>query len=125
MLSDDHKDFCQCLAAAIVDFLVSEEDTKPFIRQSSEPTQVFTNDYHTPVIMNNRSKELVSQVVAIVNTLGCGDLLVSVVSALCSKSGLYPVVETLGPAIVDISRNFKLESRPLQSLLDYCVYIFS
>ena len=69
--------------------------------------------------MNNRSKEFVSQLVAVINTLGCGDLLTSLVSALCSKPGLYPVTETLGPAIVDIRQRFKLG--PLQSVLDYCV----
>ena len=120
LLGDDHKEFCQSLVASAVDFVLGEEDMRPFF-SSPKPSPVSNNDYCSPVVMGNRSKELVSQLVTLLNTLECGDLLSSVVSAFCSKPGLYPVVETLGPAIVDISQRFKLDSGPLRSLLDYCV----
>ena len=121
LLSADHKEFCQFLAAAAVNFMVSEQDVPPSVRELDTNSRIFTNSYHSPVVLNNRNKMVVCQLVTILNSLGCGDLLSSVVSAFCSKPGLYPVVETLGPAIVDISQRFKLDSGPLRSLLDYCV----
>ena len=68
LLSGGQREFCQYFAAEVVNFLVSEQDTTPTV---SEPRDscLFTNDYRSPVTMNNRSKEFVSQLVAVINTL--------------------------------------------------------
>ena len=97
-LNNGHKDLCQYLAAIFVNYLVNEQDA---------------------CLPSNRSKEIVSQLVNILKTLECEGLLASFVDALCSKPVYYPVLQTLGPAILDISKTHNIVG-PLQVLLNPC-----
>ena len=54
--------------------------------------------------------------------MGSKDLIASATSALCSKPIRYPVLETLGPAIVHFCKCAGVEKfRPMQVTLAYCI----
>lgn len=53
--------------------------------------------------------------------VGSNDLFASTVSVLCNKPVHYPVLETLGPAVVDFCKSIKVEkNEPLQVIITYC-----
>ena len=67
-----------------------------------------------------RSKEFVCQLFNLLSAVATNDLYLTLVSGLCSKPGLYPAQETLGPVVVDICKSTKFgKGRPLQILLAF------
>ena len=123
-IDDQQKEFCQCLAAIYVDYLVTEQDITP----GSEPQSYCAwrfNAWGCRLHFSSnifRSKEFVCGLVIVLKTLGCTDLLVSFVGTLCSKPVYYPVLETLGPGVVEIGKTLKIEKEgPLYVLLLHCV----
>ena len=123
-IDDQQKEFCQCLAAIYVDYLVTEQDVTP----GSEPQSHRAwrlNAWGCRLHFSSnifRSKEFVCGLVIVLKMLGCTDLLVSFVGTLCSKPVYYPVLETLGPGVVEIGKTLKIEKEgPLHVLLLHCV----
>ena len=69
-----------------------------------------------------RSKEFVIQLFNLLTAVGSNNLFASAVSALCIRPVRYPILETLGPALVDFYKSVKVEKDgPLQEILDYCI----
>ena len=76
--------------------------------------------YDAPKIY--RSKDFVSQLFGLLTAVLSSDLFASTVGALLTKPRRYPVLETLGPAIVDFYNLKKVDKDgPLQVILAYCV----
>ncbi|XP_065882892.1 uncharacterized protein [Dysidea avara] len=97
-LSEQQKILFQSVAAVFVNYLVNEQESS---------------------WKKNRSKEIVCQLVSTLRSLECEGLLVSLIDAFCTKPVYYPVLETLGPAILDISKTVKIGG-PLQVLFSHC-----
>jgi len=97
-LSEEQKILFQSVAAVFINSLVNEEEFS---------------------WRKNRRKEIVCQLVCILRSFECEGLLTSFVGAVCTKPVYYPVLETLGPAILDISKAFKIIG-PLQELFSHC-----
>jgi len=100
--NDEQKNLFKSVAAIFVNFLANEQDGE--------------SRYYKP----NRSKNLVCQFVHILKNLECESLLTTLVNALLTKPIYYPVLETLGPAVVDVSNTFEI-SGPLQVLCSHCI----
>ena len=115
----NEKDLYKNLLSMIVKVLADEEDATP---SSSGITSSFSwlyRDYQPPKAY--RSKEFVLQLFSLLTAVGSNDLFASAVSALCAKPVRYPVLETLGPALVDFYKSTKVDKdRPLQMILTYC-----
>ena len=56
----------------------------------------------------------------VLERFGCNNLLVSFVNTLRRKPVRYPIVKTIGPAILDISKTAVVDG-PLQVLLSFCL----
>jgi len=117
-LGAEQRELYYTLADVVVNCLASEEDAAPVSKPPRRQNCGFKVYYHIKAI--NKSKEFVSLILNVFSTLGFDDLLSSAVSALRSKPILYPVLETLGPALVDVGKEVKLEGS-LQELLKYCI----
>ena len=104
------KDLCTNLLSIIVKVLADEPNTIPkdsWLYRDCQP---------------QRSKEFVCQLFGLLTTVWSNDLFASITSAMCTKPDRYPVVEILGPAIVDFYKSTKVEKDgPLQVILTYCV----
>ena len=111
---DEQKDLCQCLAAVYINFLVSEPDAT-VVRRPSSSAYCYSHPKEV-----NRSKEFVCLVVNVLKSLGCENLLVSFVNTLRRKPCHYPVLKTIGPAILDISKTAAIDGS-LQVLLSSCI----
>ena len=69
-----------------------------------------------------RRKEFVSQLFCLLADVGSNDLFTSAVTALCGKPIDYPVLESLGPAIICFYRSTEVEKAgPIQIILIYCI----
>ena len=112
-VEDEQKKLCKCLTAAYVNFLVSEPDATPV----SQPSSSAYCYGRTKIV--HRSKEYVCRVVKTLKSFACDDLLVSFVNTLRAKPVRYPILNTVGPAILDISRAAAIDGS-LQELLSYC-----
>ena len=111
------KDLCTNLLSVIVKVLVDEPDATP---DSSSSSMWLYRSFDLPKIY--RSKDFVSQLFGLLTTVGSSDLFASTVGVLRAKLGRYPVLETLGPTIVDFYKSTKVEKDgPLQVILTYCV----
>ena len=105
------KDLCTNLLGIIVKVLADEQDPSP-----SSPMWL----YRRSEIY--RSKEFVIQLFGLLMAVGSNDLFTSVFDTLRTKPVLYPVFETLGPAIVDFYKSTEIEKDdPLQVILAYCI----
>ena len=107
---DDEKDLYKDLLSIIVKVLAEENATPDSSSSSSW------------MYMSDRSKEFVSQLFSLLTAVGSDDLFATTVSALCNKPVRYPILETLGPAIVDFCKSTIVEKDgPLQEILSYCI----
>ena len=111
---DDDKDLYKNLLSNIVKVLAEESDATP---NRSSSSWMYAS-YKPPKVY--RSKEFVSQLFSLLTAVGSDDLFASVNSALRNKPVRYPILETLGPAIIDFCKSTKVEG-PLQVILTYCV----
>ena len=111
---DDDKDLYKNLLSNIVKVLTEEADATPNRSSSSW----MYGSYKPPKVY--RSKEFVIQLFDLLTAVGSDDLFASANSALRNKPVRYPILETLGPAIVDFCKSTKVEG-PLQVILTYCV----
>ena len=69
-----------------------------------------------------RSKEFVSKLFCLLADVGSNDLFASAVTALRGKPIHYPVLESLGPAIIHFCRSTAVEKAgPIQVILTYCI----
>ena len=106
------KDLCKDLLHIIVRVLTEEEDAT-LDRSSSSSFRIF---------QHHRSKEFVSQLFELLTAVGSDDLFASANSALSNKPVRYPIMEILGPAIVDFCKSTEVEKNGgLQAILFYCV----
>ena len=119
-ISDEgKKDVCKCLAGVFINYLISEQDATPV-----SPTSHSWSYYRFSSVTRdvNRNKEFVCQLVSILTILGCSDLLVSFVDTARVKPVRYPVLETLGPAVLVINKTTEIDREgPLNVLLAYCI----
>ena len=105
---DDEKDLYKNLLSNIVKGLAEEED-----RSSSR---------HYIMYQPPKSKEFVCQLFSLLTEVGSDDLFTLAVSALRNQPARYPILQTIGPAIVDFYKSVKIEKNgPLQELLTYCI----
>ena len=111
---DEQKELYKCLAAVYVNFLVSEPDATPVVRPSSS-----AYCYGRPK-EGNRSKELVCRIVKVLKSFGYDNLLVSFANSLRGKPVRYPILKTVGPAILDMSKTAAIDG-PLVVLLSFCI----
>ena len=112
---DDEKDLYKDLLSILVKVLVEEEDATPNSSSSSSSWMYM----HSTVY---RSKEFVGQLFNLLTAVGPDDLFTSAVSALRNKPVRYPVLQTLGPAIVDYCKSTEVEKDgPVQVILCYCI----
>ena len=115
---DEEKDLYKDLLSVTVKVLVDEEDATP--TSSAVKLSWYYRGYQPPIIY--RSKGFVSQLFGLLTAAESNDLFASTVSALCAKPVRYPVLETLGPAIVDFYKSAEVEKDgPLQVVLTYCI----
>ena len=115
---DEGKDLCKDLLSITVKVLADEKDATP--TSSAEKLSWYYRGYPPP--KGNRSKEFVSQLFGLLTAVESNDLFTSTVSALCAKPVRYPVLETLGPAIVDFYKSTEAKKDgPLQGILTYCI----
>ena len=111
---DCKKDLCTNLLSIIVKVLADEQDATPNSSSS------WYRGYQPPKVYRN--KEFVTQLFNILAAVRSSDLFASVVGTLCTKPVRYPVLETLGPAIVDFFKSTKFEKDgPLQRIITYCI----
>ena len=111
------KDLCTNLLSIIVKVLADEQDATPnntmsstWLYRSLEPPRIY------------RSKEFVSQLFGLLTAVGSNDLFASIVGTLRAKPGRYPVLETLGPVLLDFYKSAKVEKDgPLHVILTYCI----
>ena len=109
-LDDELKELCQCLVSIIAQVLTSEQDAE------CDPANIWWQE------QISRSKTFVCELFQLLIKLQCNDLIQSIAEAMCCKPVLYPVLKTLGPAIIDISKSVDIEKeKPLQILLQYCI----
>ena len=117
-LSGDGKGLCNHLLAIVVKFLADEQDAIPISISTSYLS--YYNGYKSCVVY--RSKEFVGQLFSLLTAVGSNDLFTSSVSTFCSKPVHYPVLETLGPAVVDFYKTAKVkQDGPIQGILTYCI----
>jgi len=114
-LDDEQRDLFQCLAAVYVDFLVNEPDVTPVIQL---PSSSYGYGFPREV---NRNKEFVCRVVKVLKSYGCDNLLIALVNTLCNKPIRYPIVKTLVPAMLDMSKMTVIDGSSLQVLHSHCV----
>ena len=70
----------------------------------------------------HRIKEFICQLFSMLTAVGSNDLFTSFIGTLCTKPVRYPVLELLGPAIIDFFKSTKVEKDgPLQVILAYCI----
>ena len=115
------KKLCQNLLGIIVKFLADEEDATP---PRSLPTLYSSCCYKgcLPPPEVCRNKEFVSQLFSLLTTVGSKDLFTCTISTMQSKPVRYPILETLGPAIVDLYKSAKIKKdNPVQEILTYCI----
>ena len=111
------KDLCTNLLTIIVKVLADEPDATP---NSSSSSSWLYRSYQPPKVY--RSKEFVTQLFSLLTAVGSKDLFASIVSTLRTKPVRYPILETLGPAIVDFFKSTKVEKdSPLEMILMYCI----
>ena len=105
---DDGKDLYKNLLSGIVKGLTEEEDSS-----SSRQYRI----YQPP-----KNKEFVCRLLSLLTDVGSDDLFASAVSALRNQPARYPILQTIGPAIVGFYKSAKIEKngRP-QELLTYCI----
>ena len=58
---------------------------------------------HPIIVYGFQSSKCLQEQGVCLSAVGTNDLYLTLVSALCSKPVLYPVQETLGPAVVDFA----------------------
>jgi len=114
-LDDERRDVFQCLVAVYVDFLVSEPDITPV---SQPPSSSYGYGLPREII---RNKEFVCQIVKVLKSYGCENLLIALVNTLCNKPIRYPVVKTLVPAMLDMSKVTVIDGSSLQVLHSHCI----
>ena len=103
----------------IVKVLVEEGDATPDRDRSFSSLWLFMGFQPLEVY---RSKEFVSQLFSLLTAVGSDDLFTSAVSALRNKPVCYPILQTLGPAVVDYCKSTEVEKDgPVQVILSYCV----
>ena len=112
---DDEKDLYKDLLSIIVKVLAEEPDATPDRDSSFSSLWLFMGFQPLEV---HRSKEFVSQLFTLLTVVGCDDLFTSAMSALRDKPVRYPILETLGPAIVSTEVE---KDGPLQVILTYCI----
>jgi len=111
------KDLCQNLLSIIVKSLTDEPDATA----NDSPTPYSSNykGYESCIVY--RSKNFVTQLFSLLSAVKSNDLFASAVSVLYSKPVYYPVLQTLGPAVVDFCKSIKVERNgPLQEIITYC-----
>ena len=114
----DGKDLCNSLLAIVVKFLADEQDAVPISVSTSYIS--YYNGYKSCTVY--RSKEFVGQLFSLLTAVGSNDLFTSTISAFCSKPAYYPVLETLGPAVVDFYKTAEVKKDgPIQGILTYCI----
>ena len=115
---DDEEDLCKDLLSIIVKVLAEEPDAT--CNSSTPSSSWMYSSYRPPKVY--RSTEFVGQLFSLLTAVGCDDLFTSAVSALLSKPVRYPILETLGPAIIDYCKTTKIDKDgPLQVILNHCV----
>ena len=116
-LADD-KDLCKNLLAIVVKFLADEQDAISISISTSYLS--YYSGYKSCVVY--RSKEFVGQLFILLTAVGSDNLFTSSISAFCSKPVHYPVLETLGPAVVEFYKTAKVKKDgPIQGILTYCI----
>ena len=115
------KNLCQSLLSIIVKFLNDEQDATPINPSTPYSSNYKGYDCESHVVVY-RSKEFISQLFDLLVDVGSNDLIASATSTLCSKPIRYPVLETLGPAIVQFCKSAGVEKfRSMEVILTYCV----
>jgi len=70
----------------------------------------------------HRSKDFVTQLFSLLTAVGSNDLFASTVNVLCNKPVRYPILETVGSAIIGFCKSAKFEKGgPLQMILTCCI----
>ena len=112
------KDLCKSLLTTIVKFLADEQDAIPI--SVSTPYSSNYNGYKSCAV--HRSKEFVGQLFSLLTGVDSNDLFTSTISALRSKPVHYPVLETLGPAVVDFYKTAEVKNEgSIQEILTCCI----
>ena len=118
---DKDRNLCQSLLSVIVKFLNDEQDAIPINRSTPYSSKYKGYDCESHVAVY-RSEEFVSQLFSLLADVESKDLIASATSALCSKPIRYPVLETLGPAIVHFCKSAGVEKIiPMEVILTYCI----
>ena len=108
------KDLCKSLLGVIVKDIADKEDDTSISSCETYSSWVYCRTYE--------SKKFVSQLFGLLTAVGSSDLFSSAITALCTKPLSYPVLETLGPALVDFYKSAKVDKDgPLQVILSYCI----
>ena len=121
-MSQEQKELSRCLGRIFIGYLADEQDATPASGAFSHPWRLNGHGGLRTAWDVCRSKEFVCGLVKLLKTLECDDLLVVAVDALCSKPAYYPILETVGPAVVEIGKSVTIEREgPLNTLLFHCV----
>jgi len=97
----DEKDLCKNLLSVIVKVLDDKQDAMPNSLYSSY-SWLYGGYWQLEVY---RSKNFVTQLFGLLTAVGSNDLFASTVSVLHSKPVHYPILETVGPAIIDFCKS--------------------
>ena len=115
------RNLCQNLLSVIIKFLNDEQDATHIDSSTLYSSNYKGYGYVSQVVVY-RSKEFISQLFNLLADVGSKDLIASATSALCSKPIRYPVLETLGPAIIHFCKSAGVEKfRPMEVILTYCI----
>ena len=113
------EDFCQSLLSVIVGVMAYKQDVKSS-SSSKYLSWKYYRDSGPPTAY--RSKKFVIQLFSLLTAVGSNALFDSAVNTLCEKPLSYPVLETLGPAVVDIYNSGQVEKDGrLKVVLTYCI----
>ena len=115
--SGHEKNLCTNLLSTIVKVLADEQDPTP---NSSSSSVWLYRRFEPPKIY--RSKEFIFKLFGLLMNVGSNDLFTSVVGTLRTKPVRYPVLETLGPAIIEFYKSTEVKKDgPLQIIFTYCI----
>ena len=107
-------DLCKSLLVVIVKAIADKEDDASNSSCDSYSSWVYCRTYE--------SKKFVSKLFSLLTAVGSNDLFNSAITTLCTKPLSYPVLETLGPALVDFYKSAEVpRDGPLQLLVSYCI----
>ena len=114
------EDLCKSLLGITVEAMTHEQDAASGMSSKYSSWKHYRRNRPPRVY---RSKKFVIQLFSILTSVGSNALFDSTVSTLCSKPLSYPVLETLGPAIVDFfnSAVHAERDKPLKAILNYCI----